>query len=203
MADMTTTGEADPRWLRSRARLLDAASGLLTSGGVEAVTIDAVTRVSKVARTTLYRHFGSSAHLLAATFERLLPHVDPPPADGSVRDRLIALLSQQATLIEEAPLQLTTVAWLALGPGQVSNEPDDRSSLSTLRERVLAQYREPFETILATEQARREIADLDVRLAVVQLVGPVVFARLTGLTAITTEDCVRIVDDFLVAHAAP
>lgn len=204
MADMTTTGcEADPRWLRSRARLLDAASGLLTSGGIEAVTIDAVTRVSKVARTTLYRHFGSSAHLLAATFERLLPHVAPPPADGSVRDRLIALLSQQATLIEEAPLQLTTVAWLALGPGQINDDPDDRSSLSTLRERVLAQYREPFETIFATQQARREIADLDVRLALVQLVGPVVFARLTGLTAITAEDCVRIVDDFLVSHAVP
>ena len=37
---------------------------------MEAVTIDAVTKASKVARTTLYRHFQSSSHLLAATFER-------------------------------------------------------------------------------------------------------------------------------------
>ncbi|MBJ7287520.1 TetR/AcrR family transcriptional regulator [Williamsia sp.] len=193
---------ADPRWLRSRTRLLDAASGLLATGGIEAVTIDAVTRVSKVARTTLYRHFGSSTHLLAATFERLLPHVDPPAGDGSIRDRLIALLTQQATLIEEAPLQLTTMAWLALGPGQIDPEPADRTVLTTLRERVVTQYREPFDAILGTEEAHREIADLDVRLALTQLVGPIVFARLTGLTAITAEDCVRIVDDFLAAHTA-
>ncbi len=194
---------ADPRWLRSRTRLLDAASGLLATGGIEAVTIDAVTRVSKVARTTLYRHFGSSTHLLAATFERLLPHVDPVAVDGSIRDRLIALLTQQATLIDEAPLQLTTMAWLALGPGQIDPEPADRTTvLTTLRERVVTQYREPFDAILATEEAHREIADLDVRLALTQLVGPIVFARLTGLTDITAEDCVCIVDDFLAAHAA-
>src|SRR6202007_1820534 len=50
--------EVDPRWVRSRTRLLDAAAGLLRAGGIEAVTIDAVTRESRVARTTLYRHFG-------------------------------------------------------------------------------------------------------------------------------------------------
>ena len=65
--------EVDPRRLRSRTRLLDAATKLLSAGGIEAVTIDAVTKASKVARTTLYRHFSSSSQLLAATFERLLP----------------------------------------------------------------------------------------------------------------------------------
>ena len=83
--------QADPRLARSRNRLLDAASHLLSTGGVEAVTVDAVTRVSKVARATLYRHFGSTTQLLAATFERLLPHVDTPTGDGPVRDQLIAL----------------------------------------------------------------------------------------------------------------
>ncbi|MGV7807497.1 helix-turn-helix domain-containing protein, partial [Mycobacterium kansasii] len=49
--------DVDPRRLRSRTRLLDAATKLLNAGGIEAVTIDAVTKASKVARTTLYRHF--------------------------------------------------------------------------------------------------------------------------------------------------
>jgi len=35
--------EVDPRWVRSRTRLLDAAAELLRAGGIEAVTIDAVT----------------------------------------------------------------------------------------------------------------------------------------------------------------
>src|ERR1700758_1545439 len=79
--------EVDPRWVRSRTRLLDAAADLLRAGGIEAVTIDAVTRESRVARTTLYRHFGCSSDLLAATLERLLPPVTPPPSTGSLRVR--------------------------------------------------------------------------------------------------------------------
>src|ERR1700746_766633 len=79
--------EGDARWLRARDRLLDAAVELLRSRGVDAVTIEAVTKASKVARTTLYRHFGSSSDLLAATFERLLPPGTPPPSTGSPRER--------------------------------------------------------------------------------------------------------------------
>lgn len=73
---VATEGSADPRLARSRNRLLEAAGQLLSTGGVEAVTVEAVTRMSKVARATLYRHFGSTTDLLAATFERLLPPVD-------------------------------------------------------------------------------------------------------------------------------
>ncbi len=69
-----------PRLARSRNRLLEAAGQLLATGGVEAVTVEAVTRMSKVARATLYRHFGSTTDLLAATFERLLP----PPVDTDI-----------------------------------------------------------------------------------------------------------------------
>ncbi|GAB3012279.1 hypothetical protein MBOU_49460 [Mycobacterium bourgelatii] len=75
VVELRADDEADPRLLRSRTRLLDAATKLLTAGGIEAVTVDAVTKASKVARTTLYRHFSSSTQLLAATFERLLPQV--------------------------------------------------------------------------------------------------------------------------------
>ena len=52
-----TGGRTDPRPARSRARLLDAATALLRSGGPSAVTVDAVTRGANVARATLYRHF--------------------------------------------------------------------------------------------------------------------------------------------------
>lgn len=196
--------DIDPRLVRSRARLLDAATGLLSTGGIEAVTIDAVTKVSKVARTTLYRHFSSSTHLLAATFERLLPQVTPPAVSGTLRERLIELLSRQAVLIEEAPIQLTTLAWLALGPTASDNSPDDahdgRRSLGALRVRVADQYRGPFDQILDSPQARAELGDFDPTIALSQLVGPIVFARLTGIHTFAHADCVRLVDDFLAAR---
>ncbi|BBY04707.1 TetR/AcrR family transcriptional regulator [Mycobacterium noviomagense] len=196
--DPVDDDDLDPRLIRSRARLLDAATSLLMSGGVEAVTVDAVTRLSKVARTTLYRHFGSTTHLVAAAFERLLPQVTPPPATGEVRDRLIELLNRQATLIDEAPLHLTALTWLALGPGDPDS--DRRKPLAGLSARVIEQYRQPFDELLASPEASASLDDVDNTLAIIQLVGPIVFAKLSGMKTITAQDRVRIVDDFLAAH---
>src|SRR6201984_105833 len=90
--------EVDPRWVRSGTRLLDAAADLLREGGIEAVTIDAVTKQSRVARTTLYRHFGCSSELLAPPLERLLPPITQPPSTGALRDPLVGLGGAHATL---------------------------------------------------------------------------------------------------------
>ena len=195
--------DVDPRRIRSRNRLLDAAENLLRNGGIEAVTIDAVTKASKVARTTLYRHFSSSSHLLAATFERLLPQITPPPpASGTLRERLIELLARQATLFAEAPQYTTTLAWTALGltTGTTGEGIDHPGSTSVLRTRIVEQYRKPFEAILQSREVRDELDDFNLELVLCQLIGPVAFARMTGLCAITEQDCVLIVDDFLAAH---
>ena len=193
--------DIDPRRIRSRNRLLDAAGTLLSTGGVEAVTIEAVTKASKVARTTLYRHFTSSSHLLAATFERLLPQVTPlAPTTGTLREQLIELLSRQAALFDEAPLHVTTLAWLALGPTGAKGDTDERHASGALRTRVIDQYRQPFDALLQSGQARAELDGFDLELALCQLVGPFAFARMTGLRTMTHDDCANIVDDFLVAH---
>ncbi|MGA9374997.1 MAG: TetR/AcrR family transcriptional regulator [Mycobacterium sp.] len=191
--------DVDPRRALSRTRLLDAAAHLLSTGGVEAVTIDAVTKASKVARTTLYRHFNSSSHLLAATFERLLPQVTPPPPSSvALRKQLIELLTRQASLFADAPLHLTTLAWLSLG--RSSTNGDDAGPTQSLRARVVDQYRQPFDAVLQSPQARDELDDFDVELAMCQLVGPLAFARMSGLHAVSRQHCEHIVDDFLKAH---
>ncbi len=195
--------DIDPRRIRSRNRLLDAAATLLSTGGVEAVTVDAVTKASKVARTTLYRHFQSSSHLLAATFERLLPQVTTPaPTSGSLRDQLIELLSRQADLLNDAPLHITTLAWLSLGPTGTGTkeDTDDPHTSGALRARVVDQYRQPFDAILTNAEARTELGSIDCELAICQLVGPLVFARMTGLRTITRDDCTTLIDNFLAVH---
>jgi AcrR family transcriptional regulator len=197
MSTDTDDAGTDPRRIRSRARLLDAASSLLAAGGIEAVTVDAVTKVSRVARTTLYRHFESTTDLLAAAFDRLLPQVSEPPAAGETRERMLALLTSQADMIEQAPLQLTTLAWLAMNP----EEPGPKQNrLAPLRERVVAQYREPFDRLLTSTAIRDELDDFDVTVAITQLVGPLIFAKLSGIRVLTATDLACIVDDFLAAH---
>lgn len=155
--------EVDPRWLRSRTRLLDAAVDLLRTGGIEAVTIDAVTKASKVARTTLYRHFGCSSDLLAATLERLLPAVTPPPSTGSLRDRLVELVCRQATLYEEAPLHPVTLAWIALR-STADDAQDWQRCKGTLQARVVEHYRQPFEAILQSPDAHTQLDEFDLEL---------------------------------------
>ncbi len=110
-----TADNGDPRPARSRARLLEAATSLLRSGGPSAVTVDAVTKAANVARATLYRHFPSGNDLLAAAFRALIPAAPMPPEDGPLRDRLIALVQAQADSIAEAPISITAMSWLALG----------------------------------------------------------------------------------------
>lgn len=193
--------DVDPRKVRSRNRLLDAATSLLSSGGIEAVTVDAVTRMSRVARTTLYRHFGSSTELVAAALERMLPEVTFPNRTGDVRVDLVAALDWVAQQVEEAPVKLTTVGWLA-----VSMDEGDRvhvPAVVDLRDRLIAQYRIPFDTVFDAAESAGELGAVDRELAFAQLVGPVLLSRLTGGGAAEADAVARrrIVDDFLHARS--
>lgn len=56
-----------------------AAIALFVDGGPRAVTVDAVSDSSGVAKTTIYRHWTDRAHLLADTYRACLPRVPEPP----------------------------------------------------------------------------------------------------------------------------
>lgn len=198
---------SDPRPARSRARLLDAATALLRSGGPSAVTVDAVTRSANVARATLYRHFSSANDLLAASFTSLIPPPPMPPEDGSLRDRLTAIVVAWAESIAEAPTALTAMSWLSLGPdiGQLAHlRNDDPASLEvrSLRERIAQQYSAPFDVIFDGPQAAAELEDVDRAVALALLIGPLAFGRLSTLVEFDYEKvAVAAVDGFLLAFA--
>jgi AcrR family transcriptional regulator len=54
----------------ARERLLDTAADLFYRDGIRAVGVDLVVERSGVAKTSLYRHFGSKDDLIAAVLER-------------------------------------------------------------------------------------------------------------------------------------
>lgn len=194
---------ADPRPARSRARLLEAATSLLRSGGPSAVTVDAVTRAANVARATLYRHFPSGNDLLAAAFRALIPAAPMPPEEGTLRDRLIALVKAQADSIAEAPISITAMSWLALG-GDMEQLPwrtDDSPEVRTLRERVAEQYALPFEAIFDSPEAIAELGEVDRTMAAALLLGPIVLGKLSTLAEFDYASCVQAaVDGFLATH---
>ena len=166
------------------------------------MTVDAVTRAANVARATLYRHFPSGNDLLAATFSSLIPAAPMPPAEGSLRDRLLALVLAQAEVIAEAPAVLTAMAWLALGPDlQQLPEPGDplaaQSAITTLRERIAQQYAAPFDALFDSPQAA-ELGEVDRSSAIALLIGPLVLGRLSTLPDFDYRKTARAaVDGFL------
>ncbi|MGW4098987.1 MULTISPECIES: TetR/AcrR family transcriptional regulator [unclassified Mycobacterium] len=198
-----TAENGDPRPARSRARLLEAATALLRSGGPSAVTVDAVTRAANVARATLYRHFPSGNDLLAAAFRALIPAAPMPPEDGSLRDRLIGLVQAQADSIAEAPISITAMSWLALG-GDIEQPPPrtgDSAEVRTLRDRVAEHYAAPFEAIFDSPEAMAELGEVDRTQAAALLLGPIVLGKLTTFSDFDHTTCVRAaVDGFLATH---
>jgi AcrR family transcriptional regulator len=200
-----TDARSDPRPARSRARLLDAATTLLRSGGPSAVTIDAVTRSANVARATLYRHFSSANDLLAASFMSLIPPPPMPPEDGSLRERLTAIVVAWAESIGEVPITLTAMAWLSLGP-DIGHLPDaqDVSSpeMRSLRERIAQQYSAPFDVIFDGPQAAADLETVDRTVALALLIGPLAFGRLSTLADFDYRKvAVAAVDGFLKCFA--
>lgn len=202
------TVRTDPRPARSRARLLDAATTLLRSGGPSAVTVDAVTRASNVARATLYRHFPSGNDLLAAAFHALIPPAPVPPDEGSLRDRLIAALHGFSDLVAEAPISLAAMSWLALGGdleqvrwGKAKDSPES-TEVRTLRERVAEQYAAPFDAIFSSPEAIDVIGEIDRTRAVSLLLGPIVLGKLSTLPNFDYREIAELaVDGFLATHA--
>ena len=83
----------DPRIIRSRRAILEAALAELADRGYGAFTIDGVATRAGVARSTIYRHWPDRAGLIADAIDAL--NVQPParPADAeSPRERISALL---------------------------------------------------------------------------------------------------------------
>jgi AcrR family transcriptional regulator len=204
---LSTERRVDPRPALSRARLLDAATSLLRSGGPSAVTVDAVTRAANVARATLYRHFPSGNDLLAAAFYSLLPPAPSPPEEGSLRDRLTALVLAWAESMAEAPVALSAISWLALGSG-IEQLPSERARVArdsveirTLRERIAQQYSAPFDAVFDSPQAKAELGEVDREQAIALLLGPIMLGKLSTLTEFDYRQCAHAaVNGFIATH---
>jgi len=201
--------KTDPRPARSRARLLEAATALLRAGGPSAVTVDAVTRGANVARATLYRHFPSGNDLLAAAFNGLIPPAPMPSDEGTLRDRLIALVLAFGHSIAERPGMAMAMSWLALGrdleqlPESPRTRTADSPAITTLRERIAQQYAAPFDAIFDSPEAAAELGDIDRTRAIALLIGPAVLGRLSTLPDFDYRDCAEAaVDGFLHVQRA-
>ena len=161
----------DPRVERTRAAVLEAASALLVEGGAAAVTIDAIVERSRVARTSIYRHWPNRSAVLAATFAHLIPEIsqsDPDlPAEGGLRQ----VMQRFSAELESAP-------WVAVLPAFLESARHD-DELRGLFVQFVEARKAPFATaVIRAVDAGLLPRDTGVDEAVLQLAGPLVFSRM-------------------------
>src|SRR3546814_9030524 len=81
---------ARPRSEEARQAALDATVDLVLTGGVDTVTFEAVAAESGVAKSTLYRHFGTKQAMVAAAAASCVVEHTPPDTGDLAQDlRLI------------------------------------------------------------------------------------------------------------------
>jgi TetR/AcrR family transcriptional regulator, cholesterol catabolism regulator len=143
VAERPSDGRRD-RWGEPQRRAIAAARQLAEEGGYDAVQIRDVVARTGLSSATIYRHFSSKDHLIAAAqleWNRTLPRALQAVADGSggAADRVAALLHQTCVAFGRAP-NLARALVLSLGsadPGvRECRAEADALVLDTLREAI-------------------------------------------------------------------
>ena len=180
---VSEAGVTDPRQIRTRAIIEEAAIRLLTREGPSAVTHQRVAAESGVGRATVYRHWPTTRELLLHTIlgSELPFFVDPTVP---VRDWLVASLR---TLVDRLALPEVGVATLTL-MHQAQWDEEVAARRDAFFEEVERRLSASFDLARTAEGLRPA---LDVRAATAALIGP-----LLHLTLFRNVD----VSDDLLAH---
>jgi AcrR family transcriptional regulator len=185
----------DPRIVRTRDAVLTAATDLLVEGGPQAVTIDAVVARSGVAKSTIYRHWESRDDVLVAVFERCAPTIEAPDAALSWQDAMRSLTHQMVDYLLDPH-------WARMIPALLMLKAHEHG-VADIEARM-----EEHQNAAMASVVRRGIEagglrpDTDVREVVTHLVGPLLFAQLTGTVEVSHELADRTVDIVVAAFAA-
>lgn len=105
------TAAVDGRVQRSRDRVLTTAFELLSQSGVGGFTVDEVARRSRVAKTTIYRHWPSREVLVIDAASRISAEQEVPDT-GSLEGDVTAILANLGHL-------LSTARWSSVVPSIV------------------------------------------------------------------------------------
>lgn len=161
---------ARPRSEAARQAALDATVAVILEQGIDGVTFEEVAERSGVAKSTLYRHFGSKPRMVVeSVFSCLVEQATPDTGDLAEDLRLLFDKAHATDQMSRFPdLQR---ALLAAG----DRDPELREVAAAMGE----ERRRPIRTVLQLAQLRGEISrDVDLDVAVALLLGPLVLRRM-------------------------
>jgi TetR/AcrR family transcriptional regulator of autoinduction and epiphytic fitness len=183
--------ELDPRVERSRRVILGAVLDELGEVGYGALTIEAVAARAGVGKSTIYRHWPGKLELVEDAFRTLKAPVAVPD-QGSLRDRLIAVIEQVACLVARSTYSTCMPALI----DAAERDPNVRDFHS----RFSAERRAALVGLLRDAVQTGELpATTDPELLADALVGPILLRRLMLSQPVGPEIAAALVDQLLPA----
>lgn len=136
---------------------------------MEGVTLEEVAARSGVAKSTLYRHFGSREGLIAQA-ARCCVVEHATPDTGSLAEDLRFLFDRFGNT--EAEQRVSDLLPLLIDAG--TRDPEMQELVAS----ILAERKRPIRTVLQLAQLRGEIAaDLDLDTALAMIIGPFTYRK--------------------------
>ena len=186
--------ELDPRVERSRRVILGAVLDELGDVGYGALTIEAVAARAGVGKSTIYRHWPGKLELVEDAFRTLKAPVAVPD-QGSLRERVVAVIEQVACLVAESTYSTCMPALI----DAAERDPNVRDFHS----RFSAERRGALVGLLRDAVQSGELpATTDPELLADALVGPILLRRLMLAQPVGPEIARALVDQLLPAGDA-
>lgn len=179
----------------ARAKMLGAAQALMTEYGIGACTIEEIARHSGVAKTTIYRHFGSADEIAMAAIQEMIEEIVIPDL-GSLRADLRAVVDAFRTIVAHDAFRRLFASML----GRAVSDPEFA--------KVYGQAQEsrhiPLRIAIQRGIARGEVdPEIDIETAMYFVQGPFVAKRLIEIGDLTDREVDAFLDLIVRALAPP
>ena len=159
----------DARVRRSKEVVLGATFDLLTESGLDGVSVDAVSRRSGVAKTTIYRHWATRSALILDACSQISAEQEVP-ATGDFESDVTALLTDLATL-------LTTARWSSVVPSMIDAAERD-PALAHIHGQIQRGHTAPLHAVIVRAVRTGDLpANTDPSVLIAALVGPLFYRR--------------------------
>ena len=174
--------------------MLRATQELLTSHGLDACTVEEIARRSGVAKTTIYRHFGSADEVAVAALAEMIEEVDVPDL-GSLRADLRAVVDAFRSIARQDAFRRLFASMLSRAVG----DPE----FAKLYDQAQESRHVPLRIAIQRGMARGEVdPEVDVETAMYFVQGPFIAKRLIEVGDLTDRE-VDVFLDLIVRALAP
>jgi AcrR family transcriptional regulator len=180
----------DPRVERSRQVILQAALDELGEVGYGTFRIESVAARAGVGKSTIYRHWPDKLALIADAFETFHVQMVPSTETGSPRERIQSLVRHVAEVFVDSTFSVCIPALIE------GAERDAR--LRRFHHQYSAERRKSLIDVIAEGVASGDFQPhLDPELAVLALLGPIIYCRLMSAKPFKPERAADLVDTVL------